>query len=512
MLDRLVAKQHLFLAIALGLLCLSIYAWEISLPNVLSFYDSGTYLASSINLVNGILPYRDFTFVQPPGIALILSPIAFLSKFIGSHDAFTLARWLSAVVSAMNVFLLAWLLRTYGRIAMMIGGLGIGLMPIGAYETAGVKLETFCIFFILLGAVSLLTSQDTKEPLPRRRLIIGGLLFGVAALVKIFAFLPFIGMVIALYPNARRRIWNYVLAAGAAFAIPALPFFIAGPTQFTSEVLIQQLFRKSSPTETLGVAQRFIAMVGLSGTWLSAHGFYVTSILAALAGFVLFVLLRSPPIRAIDSFFIWASIFSASGLLMAAQFINYYGYFSEPFLIGLFAISVARLGHSAKTAADRLLPSPHTQKFVAFTLVAAILLLAVAFPLYTTTYYSNQTRVFGFQLSAVAPVTKLIPQGACVIYDDVASGIVANRWPSSAKNCPHLIDPFGMWLAWGYHLIPAAPGFTKEWMSYFERTQFVVLGKPNSNVIPWNHGLGTWFRRNFHLIAKEYPTYIYERN
>lgn len=512
LLGRIRSHQRMLLALCLALVCLGIYAWEIKVSNILSFYDSGTYLASSINLVNGVMPYRDFTFVQPPGIALILSPIAFLGKFIGSHDAFFVARVLSALVCAANVALLAWLLRARGRIAMIIGGLGLGLLPIGTYETAGIKLEPYCLIFLLLGAIVVLSEHDSQQPISRRRLIIGGLLFGVAALVKIFAFLPFIGMVIALYPGNRRRVVDFVWAAGVGFAVPALPFFIASPGGFTSQVLIQQLFRKSSAGETLSVIQRFIAMVGLSGTWISLHGAVVFLVLAAAAAFVAVAYLQPPRLSPLDSFFLWASVFTSIGLLMAAQFINYYGYFSEPFLLGMFAIALNRMSRPTRALVDRLPLRPHARKLIATILAAALLILVAAFPLYTTTYYSNQTRTFGFHLPAVEPIAKFVPKGACVIYDDIAFGIAANRWPSSMKGCPHLIDPFGMWLAWGYHLKPAPPVFVAQWKTYFEHAQYVVLEGPKTGVIPWSHGLHKWFISHFHLLHGKYPAFIYQRD
>jgi hypothetical protein len=394
--------------------------------------------------------------------------------------------------------------------AMIIGGLGLGLLPIGTYETAGIKLEPYCLIFILIGAIIMLSEHDSGKPISKRRLIIGGLLFGVAALVKIFAFLPFIGIVIALYPGNRRRVINFILAAGVGFAVPALPFFIASPGGFTSQVLIQQLFRKSSADETLSVIQRFIAMVGLSGTWISLHGTVVILVLASAAVFVTVAYIRPPRLSPLDSFFLWASVFTSIGLLMAAQFINYYGYFSEPFLLGLFAIAFNRMSQPARALVDRLPLRPHARKLIATILAAALLLLVVAFPLYTTTYYSNQTRTFGFHLPAVDPIAKYVPKEACVIYDDVAFGIAANRWPSSDLNCPHLIDPFGMWLAWGYHLVPAAQAFSDEWKNYFENAEYVVLGNPKTSVIPWDHGLHKWFLANFHLLYGKYPTYIYQ--
>jgi len=37
-------------------------------------YDDGVYYASGTALLNGILPYRDYVFLHPPGIVVMLAP------------------------------------------------------------------------------------------------------------------------------------------------------------------------------------------------------------------------------------------------------------------------------------------------------------------------------------------------------------------------------------------------------------------------------------------------------
>ncbi|MGA2123761.1 MAG: hypothetical protein ABSG58_04965, partial [Acidimicrobiales bacterium] len=104
--------------------------WQITRPEFVGVYDSGVYLAASIRLISGALPYRDFVFVQPPGILICLSPAALFSRVFGSHDGLILARVMTAFVSAANVSLLCLLVRHRGRTAMIIAGLGLAFMPI----------------------------------------------------------------------------------------------------------------------------------------------------------------------------------------------------------------------------------------------------------------------------------------------------------------------------------------------------------------------------------------------
>src|SRR5262252_3893054 len=64
-------------------------------------YDDGSYLGSAIRLVNGALPYRDFVFVQPSGITLLMTPIALVTKVTGSTAwGMGIGRILTTIVSA----------------------------------------------------------------------------------------------------------------------------------------------------------------------------------------------------------------------------------------------------------------------------------------------------------------------------------------------------------------------------------------------------------------------------
>ena len=54
-------------------------------------YDDGPYFGSAVDLLHGVLPYRDFIFVQPPGITLLMLPAAALAKVTGTATAMAAA-------------------------------------------------------------------------------------------------------------------------------------------------------------------------------------------------------------------------------------------------------------------------------------------------------------------------------------------------------------------------------------------------------------------------------------
>ena len=146
----------------------------------------GSVLRASFHLVTGAMPYRDFTFVQPPGILLLMSPVTLISRLIGTHDGFILARVVDALVTALNASLLAWLIRHRGRTAMVVAGAGLALMPVAAFVSSGVRLEPFLVCFILLGSLAVFSRNEDRDA-STRQLVVCGLLFGAAALVKLWA-------------------------------------------------------------------------------------------------------------------------------------------------------------------------------------------------------------------------------------------------------------------------------------------------------------------------------------
>src|SRR5690242_6739338 len=77
-------------------------------------YDDGVYLGSAIRLLHGHLPYRDFLFLHPPGITLLMSPVASLAGVFGTPAALAVARIVTVLVSAGNASLAALAMRHRG--------------------------------------------------------------------------------------------------------------------------------------------------------------------------------------------------------------------------------------------------------------------------------------------------------------------------------------------------------------------------------------------------------------
>jgi hypothetical protein len=496
------------------------YLWQLSVPIYLQLYDSGVYVAGSIHLVSGVLPYRDFAFVQPPGILLLLSPVAVVSRIFGSHDGFVLARVVSAFVTAVDASLLSWLVRHRGRVAMVVAGAGLALTPVAVFYSSGARLEPFCLCFVLLGSIAIFGRSPSDEPLTTRSLVTGGLLLGIAASIEFWAFFPFLAAAICLFPRYRQRVAAFVVGAAIGLVVPLLPFLLASPKNFVSEVFTDQL---RDPRSGGGLLTRLIDMTGFASTSLAPTG------KEAAAGFAVLLLLaavsfaRRTNDEGADLYVLVAAVITVCGLLAAPSAYTDYGYFAAPFLFGLLGVTVARLAPQASGVTKRAVASPTARRFIFGVVAASAVVFVAGLVLWVTTFYSLGGSLTGTGVDAVSVVAKEIPAGSCVIYGEVGLGVLANRFLTSDSKCPKVIDPFGMSMAWGYEESTPPPAYVAEWRSYLSAAQFVVervrltnsLGAGVASTyrggIPWNQGFEAWFKNHYHLVVCHFVC-IYEHD
>src|SRR5215470_2866028 len=83
-------------------------------------YDDGVYLGAAIRLTQGVVPYKDFAFVQPPGILLLMTPVAAVARILTTVKALALARVLTALASTACVPLAGNLVRYRGSVVTLV--------------------------------------------------------------------------------------------------------------------------------------------------------------------------------------------------------------------------------------------------------------------------------------------------------------------------------------------------------------------------------------------------------
>lgn len=504
------AVQPLTIAVAVGLLAFGIFVWQLSVPQFLAYYDSGVYMAAALHFVSGALPYRDFTFVNPPGILLLLTPVALLGRAIGSHDALTLARVINSLATALNAGLLSWLVRRRGRVAMIIAGFGMALSPINFFVSSAVKLDPFCVLFVLWGSIVILSRDMRSGEYSSKALLAGGALFGVAGVIKLWAAFPFLALLICLTPHLRSRVWSFVAGAGAGFVVPSVPFFVADPGGFVHQIFTVQLIQHVAPGLSPGILWRLADFTG---------GFASTSIApsysAVVIAFGLFAALVIVAFRhrvhdeAPDVYLLLAAIITGAALLIAPISQLYYGYFETPFLIGLLAVSLARLGPLARRFLIAMNLSRAIRQISSVGLLTTGLVLTFALTLYVTTFYTRYAGFYGLSAPSLSAVNANIPPNACVVYVYVIQGVYSGRVLSSDPKCPIVVDTYGMRQSWGVGAGHLSKAYVETWKTYFEEAQYVVSYSPHTRYIPWTYDLSAWFAHHYRLIYGQNHVFIY---
>ncbi len=119
-------------------------------------YDDGPYFGSALRLVHGVLPYRDFIIVQPPGITLLMSPAALLAQVTGTAWGMAAGRLLTVAASAAGIVLVGLLARHRGPLAVALSCGVLAIFPGSLVAAHTVLLEPWVTLFCLIGAVAVL--------------------------------------------------------------------------------------------------------------------------------------------------------------------------------------------------------------------------------------------------------------------------------------------------------------------------------------------------------------------
>jgi alpha-1,2-mannosyltransferase len=488
-------------------LALGIRLFTLTRPGFLtgiSEYDDGVYLGAAIRLTQGVLPYRDFAFVQPPGILLVMTPAAVVAKVAGTATAMSFARLLTVCASTACVPLAGNLVRHRGTLvtAVTCGILAVYPDDIAAAHT--LLLEPWMNLFCLIAATAAFSHGMLARP---ARLAWAGAALGVAGAVKFWAVVPgAILLVLCLIAGEQRmrRTWACLAGLVAGFVLPVAPFVLAAPLTFIRSTLLYQASRVGT---VVPVSLRLAHVTGLVDVLngagklslhSGAHSLFARSVLAGIssasAGLlplavtaVLAAAIGAGYLRQwrrldhLDWFSLATAAFAGALILGYSAFFYHYPAFVAPWL----ALVAGR-------AAGGLASSPRFQR--ALLAVFAVVILGVA----------------ALQLAEVAPLRaqaspaagRLIPSGACVVTDKTILTISANRFAPLRADCPDIIDSLATTLVLS-HGISVQGGAANSravvaaWQSILGRAGYVWLSPENARRIPWTHELSSWFQQNF---------------
>ena len=460
--------------VAAAVLAAGITFYQLSRPGLLFGItpDISVWIGASIRLVHGAIPYRDFDLIQPPGFTLLATPFAALSEWIGTRDALAALRLGTPLLSAGSVILIGLVIRHRGRSAVIVACGVMAFFPAEMYALRSGLLESVVDFFCLAG-LALIFDGDAFTS-SRRRLVLGGIAFGIAGLVKSPAIVPVLVVLVLCLPGIRRRLVPFLVGVIAGFGVPTLPFFLLAPGSFIRDVF--------SPLSYIPVASRVSISTRLGElTGIFAFG---GSALVAIAGTIVLIAVvvaafALPPRRKpspLEWFAISATTLAALAQLGPAYYFPQYAAFMAPFLALLLGISLARL------VAER---SPRVALAIATTGVAVLCI-------------SQLVAIPGVAAPDVANVVDaVIPAGACVLSDAPSKLVTTNRFVAAGSGCNTMIDPQGATLSYGY----GSAGAEHLWTNEVEHSDYMVTSTRFAIWdIPPDAALRAYVSANFQLI------------
>jgi alpha-1,2-mannosyltransferase len=479
------------------LLAVGLRLYDLSRPGFLlgiNEYDDGTDFGSAIRLVHGALPYRDFVMVQPPGITLLLYPVALATRTMGTDSGMAVARVITSLASAAAVPVAGLLTRHRGLFATLVICGVLAIFPDSILAARTVLLEPWLVLFCLLGAVVLFDGDQVASS--SRRLFLGGVLFGFAGAVKVWAILP---VMVILVLSARRPRQASVYAAGVTlgFCVPVLPFALTAPTVFYRGVIVAQLVR--TDIARIPEGYRLHQMLGLphfpqlATPALVIIGIVLVLVLAAVT--VLGSRLAHSPPPALDRFATGSCALVVVAFLWPVDFYYHYPAFLAPFLALTMALPAARL--LAAVPAGETRTRPGSLRHSALTTAAATL---VVLTVYQVIHESGEDT--SVPTREIAAARRLIPPGACVATDQASFTIAIDRFVSTVPGCSLMIDGLGTDYALADGRNPQidagrSPAVEAAWMSAFRAAGYVWLTTLSYRRIPWTPQLKAYFNSHF---------------
>jgi hypothetical protein len=496
---------------ALGL---ALRLYQLSRPDYLigvTEYDDGTDFGSAVLLIHGDLPYRDFIMVQPPGITLLMAPVALVTKGIGTAWGMGVGRILTALAGAAVVAMGGLLIRHRGLLAVIAACGILAVYPAAVQAAHTVLLEPWLVLFCLAGLLAVFDGDRLAST--RRRLVWGGVAFGFAGAIKVWAILPvLVILVLILAARQPRRALAYAAGVVAGFAVPVLPFAALAPGTFYRSVIVAQLVRVDTVRIPLGY--RLHQMTGLT----DFTGLTSTLVLSLIALVIMVLVVacsvaasrltgERPPL--LEQFALASAALTIIAFLWPADFYYHYAGFLAPFLALAIALPVARCVDALRAArgSDPAPRRPAARLVVRYATLAAIVAVAVMgvaqFVFESSLQPPLAPTTPGLTSDVVSAASDVIPPGSCVLTDQASYAIAANRYVSSRPGCVPMADGVGSdyslsrgrSAATGAQHVPAVRAL---WMSALRGAQYVWLSPLSYKRIPWAaREISVYFDQNF---------------
>jgi alpha-1,2-mannosyltransferase len=489
--------------VAATLVGLVLRLYQLSRPGFLlsvNEYDDGPYFGSAVRLVYGALPYRDFLIVQPPGITLLMTPVALVAKATGTAWGMAIGRILTALAGTASVALAGLLVRHRGILATVIACGIMAIFPDAIQATKTVLVEPWLVLFCLIGALALFDGDHFSAS--RRRLIWGGVAFGFGGAVEPWAIFPVI-IIAVLALRHPRQLLAYLGGVAAGFLVPVIPFAALAPRKFFEATIIAQIGPRAGASRT-SFWERIQDLTGLADVTRPTHlmdmaaAAAIIVVVAGCLGLSYLLTWRLPP--TLDLFAVGTAAFVTIGFIWPDQFHYHFAAFFAPWLALALALPVSAFVRDLRlVSGGDGAPSPVLQWGAAAVAGVVILVLAVV----QFGWESNNTP--HLRLAVVTTAERLIPPGSCLLADEVSFAVMTNRLVSDVPGCSLLLDATGTNYALSHGRDPETGAAKYKavdavWTYAFDHAQYVWLSGLNNHRVAWTPALRSYFQSHFTRI------------
>lgn len=428
-------------------------------------YSEGVSFAASALFFQGHWPYRDFTFVHPPGGVWLWGPAAGASLWLGADTAFAVARWMATFCGALNVFLAGRLaLRVWGPVAGLVAALVYASYPEAVLFERGPFLEPVLNLACLAAANAWLVPRHEEDEEPRW--LLAGVLLGVALSVKVLAGIWLLAALVAHPPGPSwKGFVGVILTAVGTVALLVGPFVLTAPSEFFSQVLLFPALRPGDGVlNEMGRLHELFHERRLVGGGLALLGL----VLIATRAFR-----DAEPSRPAERFFAVVYVLTVFAFLSAPS----YWYQDNVFLA---ASSSVLAGVGAAALHEWLVDwRPHLSRYG-----VALLAVAVLLPTYRNLHAGNRRKA-PEQMALGQYLRQAVPPEASLFTFEPAWVIVAGRLPAAAPGVPLVVDSYAVMLqgamASGREFAHVKEAFQTQASQavirqVLEQSRFVVLG------------------------------------
>jgi alpha-1,2-mannosyltransferase len=479
-------------------------------------YDDGVYLGAALRMTEGVMPYKDFALVQPPGVPLLMIPVALIARVTTTVKALALARVLTALASTACIPLAGNLVRYRGTVVTLVTCGVLAVFPADITSAHTLLLEPWMNLFCLLAMNAAFRRGHLARP---GRLAWAGLALGFAGVIKFWAVAPALVLLVlcvVVKEDRVRRLRAYLPALAAGFIIPVLPFLVSAPMNFLRGTITDQAARQGSGVPisvrlanltglidffttrgklslNAGVHSMFAAFSTPDSAESGSLGFlpYVVA-LAFVAVIAVGYTWQSRRLSQLEWLSLATTAIAVVMVMGYSTFFYHYADFPAPWL----AIT---LGGAAGVLAGRTA----AWRTIVIRTVAVLVILVAALQI---------REIYPSRQPTGEAMARLIPNGACVVTDEVSLTIAADRFADLPSGCPDIIDALAVTLLLSNGVsvqggAASMPQVVAAWRTDLNKAQYVWLSPSHGSRrrIPWTAALSAWFNANFTPVQTDVP-------